>query len=131
MANRDVFRSLVLFQNGQLSMLEQENMDIEKKMAEWLKVNQRLLSIFEVMKDREIEMIFATERCKQRNIHAREECSQMQSNILRISKRLDENSMHSTTHTSSTSITLNSQENELNRGRFASFLSCKLIFCLF
>ncbi|VDM93976.1 unnamed protein product, partial [Onchocerca ochengi] len=57
--------------DDQLNMLEQENMDIEKKMAEWLKVNQRLLSIFEAMKDREIEMIFATERCKQRNIQAR------------------------------------------------------------
>lgn len=52
-------------------MLEQENMDMEKKMAQWLKVNQRLLGIFEVMKDREVEIIFAMERCKQRNIQAR------------------------------------------------------------
>uniref|UniRef100_A0A8R1TNC9 Snurportin-1 n=1 Tax=Onchocerca volvulus TaxID=6282 RepID=A0A8R1TNC9_ONCVO len=101
-----------VYKDDQLNMLEQENMDIEKKMAEWLKVNQRLLSIFEAMKDREIEMIFATERCKQRNIQAGEECSKMQANILRISRRLDKNSMHNITNTSSTSITLNSQENE-------------------
>ncbi|EJW78533.1 hypothetical protein WUBG_10558 [Wuchereria bancrofti] len=52
-------------------IIEQENMDMEKKMIDWLKVNQRLLRIFEAMKDREVEMIYAAERCKQRNIQAR------------------------------------------------------------
>ncbi|KAM3720023.1 Chaperonin GroEL [Dirofilaria immitis] len=96
--------------NGQLTMLEQENMDMEKKLAEWLKMNQRLLGIFEMMKDHEMEMIFAAERCKQRNIQ--EECCKMQTDILTISKRLDDISMYNITNTSSSSITLHSQEKE-------------------
>lgn len=52
-------------------MLEKENLDMEKKMTEWLKVNQQLMNIFEAMKDREVEIIFAMERCKQRNIQTR------------------------------------------------------------
>ncbi|KAL3993757.1 hypothetical protein ACH3XW_18890 [Acanthocheilonema viteae] len=99
----------------QLRMLEEENLDMEKKMTEWLKVNQRLLNIFEAMKDREVEMIFATERCKQRNMQIREECSEMQTHILKISRRLDEMSVHNVINTSSSSITLHSQENELKR----------------
>ncbi|CAG9533986.1 unnamed protein product [Cercopithifilaria johnstoni] len=100
---------------GQLKLLEEENLDMEKKMTEWLKVNQRLLNIFDAIKDREVEMIFATERCKQRNMQVREECSQMQTHILAISKRLDEINMRNITNTSSSSITLHSQENELKR----------------
>lgn len=59
-----------LFQED-LLMLEQENLDTERKMTEWFKENRRLLGIFEAMKDREIEMIFAAERCLQRNRLAR------------------------------------------------------------
>lgn len=52
-------------------MLEEENLDMKKKMTEWLKVNQRLLNIFEEMKDREVEMIFVAERYKQQNAKLR------------------------------------------------------------
>lgn len=44
-----------------------------------------------------------------------EECNQMQTRILTISKRLDEISMHNITNTSSSSITLHNQENELKQ----------------
>ncbi|VDN34215.1 unnamed protein product [Gongylonema pulchrum] len=54
-----------------LLVLEQENLDMERKMVDWCKENQRLLGIFQAMKDREVEMIFAAERCLQRNRRAR------------------------------------------------------------
>ncbi|EFO13305.1 hypothetical protein LOAG_15225, partial [Loa loa] len=104
-----------IYKDNQLSMLEQENKDLEKKMVDWLKVNQRLLNIFEMMKDHEMTMIFATERCKQRNIQAREECNKIQTHILTISKRLDDINMHNINNTSSSSITLHSEENGLKQ----------------
>ncbi|VDK80889.1 unnamed protein product [Litomosoides sigmodontis] len=116
---RKIIRSL---QNGtiqkvhkerQLRMLEEENLDMKKKMTEWLKVNQRLLNIFEEMKDREVEMIFVAERCKQRNVQLREECGQMQEHMLAISKRLDEIGMGNVSDTSSSSIILHNEANEL------------------
>ncbi|VDN86004.1 unnamed protein product, partial [Brugia pahangi] len=98
-----------IYKDDQIKMLEQENMDMERKMIDWIKVNQRLLRIFEAMKDREVEMIYAAERCKQRNIQAREECSKMQTYILTISKTLDEVFI---SNTSSSSITLHNEENK-------------------
>uniref|UniRef100_A0A0R3RSL7 Coiled-coil domain-containing protein 62 n=1 Tax=Elaeophora elaphi TaxID=1147741 RepID=A0A0R3RSL7_9BILA len=124
---------------GQLKMLEEENLDMEKKMTEWLKVNQRLSDIYEVIKDREVEVIFATERCKQRNLQAREECSEMQAHIFAISKKLDEISVRNLTNTSSSSITLHSQEDELKsvsiKLSFSSLngnyllLKCNIVVC--
>uniref|UniRef100_A0A915PV07 Nucleolar protein 6 n=1 Tax=Setaria digitata TaxID=48799 RepID=A0A915PV07_9BILA len=106
-----------VYKENEIKMLEQENIHMERKMTDWLKLNQRLLGIFEMMKDREIEMTFTAERCLQRNIQARDDCSMMQTRILTLSKMLDENSLCISTNGSSSSITFSSQDNKLRKWR--------------
>lgn len=97
-----------------LLQLEVENMNTERKIVDWVKENRRLLKIFEAMKNQEIELVFAIERCLHRNRQAREECNEMQSQILALSRMLDERSVQNNTNTTSsistTAITLNNDQ---------------------